>query len=85
MLDALNRFFISLLIVSQQSAGLYKLILDIFASVHNADILRETALLLSLFVYAFMQWIKPRGKWHNQNETSGFQIENRNPPERRSG
>lgn len=55
MLDALNRFFISLLIVSQQSAGLYKLILDIFASVHNADILRETALLLSLFVYAFMQ------------------------------
>ena len=55
MLDALNRFFISLFIVSQQSAGLYKLILDIFASVHNADILRETALLLSLFVYVFMQ------------------------------
>ena len=54
MLDALNRF-LSLFIVSQQSAGLYKFILDIFTSVHHADILRETALLLRMLVYAFMQ------------------------------
>ena len=54
MLDALTRFFISLFIVSQQRAGLYKLILDIFASVHNADILRETALLLRMLAYALM-------------------------------